>query len=140
MTAGPSRHLSWDELRCEDGTPYPQEWRDTRAVELAQTFEVLRRVCGDRPIAVISGYRSPAHNKAVGGASASQHMQGRALDLQCPDHLTLDQFEALAKSIAAHTKLRGLGRYAGKNSLHIDVRPGTQLTRWHDHHAWSEAL
>jgi zinc D-Ala-D-Ala carboxypeptidase len=33
------------------------------------------------PIAVTSGYRSPALNKAIGGAKRSEHMMGRALDL-----------------------------------------------------------
>jgi uncharacterized protein YcbK (DUF882 family) len=28
----------------------------------------------DRPIHILSGYRCPAHNKAVGGAPDSQHM------------------------------------------------------------------
>ncbi len=32
-------------------------------------------------LAVTSGYRCPAHNKKVGGAKASIHMSGRALDL-----------------------------------------------------------
>lgn len=32
------------------------------------------------PIIIKSGYRCPDHNKAVGGAKASQHMYGRAAD------------------------------------------------------------
>lgn len=33
------------------------------------------------PIYVSSGYRSPELNSAIGGSSRSQHMEGRALDL-----------------------------------------------------------
>ena len=33
------------------------------------------------PIFVSSGYRSPDLNRAIGGARRSQHMEGRALDL-----------------------------------------------------------
>lgn len=34
------------------------------------------------PIIVSSGYRCPALNKAVGGASGSQHMKGEAADIR----------------------------------------------------------
>lgn len=43
----------------------------------------------DAPITVSSGYRSPALNKAVGGASTSQHMKGEAADLKCSDNAKL---------------------------------------------------
>lgn len=36
------------------------------------------------PIAVSSGYRSPALNKAVGGSANSQHTTGKAADLRIP--------------------------------------------------------
>lgn len=39
------------------------------------------RVAYDAPITVNSGYRSPAVNKAVKGASTSQHMKGEAADI-----------------------------------------------------------
>ena len=45
------------------------------------------------PVTVTSGYRSPAVNQAVGGASGSQHMRGEAADLQCADNRRL--FEAI---------------------------------------------
>jgi hypothetical protein len=37
---------------------------------------------GGTKIRVVSGYRSPAHNRAVGGASDSNHTYGRAMDGQ----------------------------------------------------------
>lgn len=137
---GPSPHLTWDELGCEDGTPYPRDWRTTRAVDLAAAFEALRAACGNRPIAIVSAYRTPTHNAQAGGATLSQHMAGRALDLQCPAHLTLDEFEGLARSVVSITKLRGIGRYEGKRSIHIDVRPSARVIRWHDKRAWSEPV
>lgn len=33
------------------------------------------------PIIVISGYRSPAVNEAVGGVATSQHLRGEAADI-----------------------------------------------------------
>lgn len=44
-------------------------------------LENLRKLIG-RPLIVTSGYRTPAHNKAVGGATNSLHMQGKAFDLR----------------------------------------------------------
>ena len=38
-----------------------------------------------RPLVLKSGYRSPALNKAVGGAKDSQHLKGEAADIFCKD-------------------------------------------------------
>jgi hypothetical protein len=37
----------------------------------------------DEPIIINSGYRSPQVNKAVGGASNSNHLTGCAVDIRC---------------------------------------------------------
>jgi hypothetical protein len=43
-----------------------------------------------KPIIVNSGYRCPKHNKEVGGATNSQHMEGEAADIRpttnCPNY------------------------------------------------------
>ena len=36
-----------------------------------------------------SGYRCPAHNKAVGGVKNSQHLKGEAADITCADNKRL---------------------------------------------------
>src|SRR5215211_6863844 len=46
--------------------------------KLVRAAERLRRRVG--PIAILSGYRDPAHNRAVGGAANSQHLYGCAFD------------------------------------------------------------
>ena len=38
---------------------------------------------GDEPIIINSGYRGPQVNKAVGGASNSNHLTGCAVDIRC---------------------------------------------------------
>jgi len=40
-----------------------------------------------RPLVVVSGYRCPALNRAVGGSVSSQHMKGEAADVYCTDAL-----------------------------------------------------
>lgn len=47
--------------------------------ELLESLEALRPLQG--PTQVVSGYRCPAHNQAVGGASTSQHLFGSACDI-----------------------------------------------------------
>ena len=51
---------------------------------LRQIAERVFQPCRDHfgsPLYVSSGYRSPELNRAVGGSKRSQHVQGRALDL-----------------------------------------------------------
>lgn len=51
------------------------------AIALAEeVLDPLRQAYG-KPIRVNSGYRCPVKNKAVGGATASQHMKGEAADI-----------------------------------------------------------
>lgn len=49
----------------------------------AQQMDKIRAHLG-KPILVSSGYRSPAVNKATGGAATSYHLSGQAVDFTCP--------------------------------------------------------
>lgn len=51
-------------------------------VRLAAALERVRAAAG-RPIAISSGYRSPALNSWVGGSSTSAHTLGLAADITC---------------------------------------------------------
>lgn len=43
------------------------------------------RAIADTPFVINSGFRCPAHNKAVGGKPASAHLEGRAVDIAYKD-------------------------------------------------------
>ena len=66
---------------------------DAAALESLQllvrnVLDPLRDALG-RPIVVSSGYRAPLVNRAVGGASSSQHVLGQAADITVPGmHVT----------------------------------------------------
>ena len=47
---------------------------------LAKELQKVRDACG-RPITINSGWRSKQHNSEVGGASSSQHLTGKAVDV-----------------------------------------------------------
>lgn len=59
----------------------PDEWTVQNLRAIAESiFQPLRNAFGT-PIFVSSGYRSEDLNVAIGGSKRSQHIQGRALDL-----------------------------------------------------------
>lgn len=134
LESGPSAHLSWWELGCHDGTPYPQEFRTDRAPELARAFERIRELC-EFALIVDSAYRTTEYNASIGGAAGSQHIQGRALDLK-PAAMPkgalgryqdrLNRLLSAAKKARSEKLLNGIGIYDG--FIHIDTRPGTQVT------------
>ena len=65
-----------------------------------------------------SAYRSPAHNKRVGGAKNSRHMQGDAFDVMMTNH-DPHEFEAVARAVG----FTGFGYYPKSGFLHIDTGP-----------------
>lgn len=52
-------------------------------LQTAESADRLRDLLG-APVVVLSWYRSPKVNAAVGGAAQSAHMTGSAIDLICP--------------------------------------------------------
>jgi uncharacterized protein YcbK (DUF882 family) len=85
---------------------------------LLARLEALRSIRG-KPITIVSGYRCPPHNKAIGGASNSQHMYAAAADI--PSGLaTLEE--------ARRCGFTGVGT-KGSWVVHVDVRDGG-FTHW----------
>ena len=56
-----------------------------------------------KPITVNSGYRCPKHNRAIGGATTSQHLRGEAADV-APVQGSRFTVQDLAKAIVANGK------------------------------------
>ena len=138
MATGPSPHLSWSELGCKDGTPYPQRFIDDgRIAILAREFERVRIQVG-QPIVIGSAYRTPTYNKKIGGAPKSQHVEGRALDLYPPKGMTVEALYSVVHAIAKDdaSAICGLGKYP--TFVHMDVRPSNRLTIWHGSRAWAD--
>lgn len=56
----------------------PAEWFN--AIRLLHAINLLREELGT-PMLITSGYRSPAHNKRIGGAPNSNHTKCLAIDI-----------------------------------------------------------
>ena len=112
------------ELRCRDGS-------DTVMVDetLTVVLQCIREHFG-KPVTITSGYRTAAHNAAVGGAKSSQHLLGRAADIRVQG-VSVEAVAAYAESLMPDWG--GVGRYpvkAGRATgwVHVDTR--AEKARW----------
>ena len=83
-------------------------------------LQALRDRLG-KPLIVRSAYRSPAHNRAVGGARRSKHMDDTAFDIAMSNHDPV-AFEAAAREVG----FLGFGFYPRSGFIHVDLGPARQ--------------
>ena len=114
-----SINFSLSEFACNDGSETPCEVQ-VNLKEVALNLQQLRDYLGV-PITVNSGYRSPAYNKKVGGASKSQHLLGKAADITVPNKRPV-QVKAIIEKLISEGKMKngGIGLYP--TFVHYDVR------------------
>lgn len=77
-----SRHFSFSEFACRCGGKYTKCPRIWVRRELVQTLEQVRARFYPGGLTVVSGCRCEDHNRAVGGATGSQHKYGTACDIE----------------------------------------------------------
>lgn len=113
------------EFDSNDGSEMPADVLQN-VKEVARCLQILRDEIG-KPIRINSGYRSPRHNKRVGGSPNSQHLLGKAVDIVVKDLPPVQVAEILEELIAEGTIPEGgIGIYPG--FTHYDIR-GTRA-RW----------
>ena len=112
------------EFRCRDGS-------DVVMIDesLVVLLQCIREHFG-KPITITSGYRTAAHNKSVGGAKSSQHLLGRAADIQVAG-VSVEDVASYAEALMPDWG--GVGRYpikAGRARgwVHVDTR--AKKSRW----------
>jgi uncharacterized protein YcbK (DUF882 family) len=122
-----TKNFSIDEMRCKDKdrTPVPSELMHN-AKELLENLQVFRDYV-DKPVTIISGYRTKTHNKAVGGKVASKHLFAQAADIQVIGMTPAEVFATIDKLINEKLmKQGGLEQYP--TFVHYDVRG--RKARW----------
>ena len=85
--------------------------------EALDQLQALRDRLG-KPLIICSAYRSPEHNRAVGGATRSKHMEGTAFDIAMANHDPA-AFEVAARDVG----FLGFGFYPRSGFMHIDLGP-----------------
>lgn len=106
-----SKNFTVKEFACSDGT-------DTVFISLA-LVNLLQKIRDHFGKAVIinSAYRTEAHNKAIGGATYSQHKYGLAADIHI-NGVTPKEIAAYVETLMPSSG--GIGIY--KSFVHVDVR------------------
>ena len=113
------------EFESSDGASMPASVL-VNIQELAENLQKVRDFL-NQAMHINSGYRSVAHNAAVGGVSNSQHLLGKAADITVKS-LTSKELVLVFERMIKRGILKegGLGLYNG--FVHYDIRG--ERSRW----------
>lgn len=107
------------EFKCQDGSDVILIHPD-----LVKVLQKVRTHFA-RPVKLNSAYRTPSHNKKVGGEPFSQHLYGTAADIVVPG-VAPAKVAAYAETLLPNRG--GIGIYTKKGFTHIDTR--AKKSRW----------
>ena len=112
----------------QEARRFDHQYQLDTAAELAAFLERVRRNFGNKPIIITSGYRPPAVNRAVGGASGSEHLYDApgvgAVDFLI-DGADIDAVQAFCDKYWDFS----VG-YGAPNFVHLGIRRGRPRVRW----------
>lgn len=126
---------------CASSTAYrlridnslPDDLTDQAMATLAMLQRIrdhLSSVAGkDVPVLISSGYRSPALNRAVGGADTSDHLRGCAADIRAP---VFGSAMNVARELAKNIDALGIGQLINEHPgdrgwVHVSTRKPSKL-------------
>lgn len=131
-----TENFSLSEFNSKDGASMPDDVLKN-IKELAKNLQWLRDLLGVS-ISVNSGYRSPSHNKAIGGAhiivngrrvETSQHVKGNAADIVVQGYSPKEVKAIIEREIKkGYMKEGGLSAY--KTFTHYDIGFDGKKRRW----------
>jgi hypothetical protein len=107
MTNWRWKYFTRDELKCKATGQFVIN------EDALDKLERMREYVG-APLIINSAYRSPEHNKKIGGAKNSMHVQGRAFDVSIKGHNP-----AVIYNAAVRAGFTGFGFY--RSFLHVDT-------------------
>lgn len=112
-----SKDFFLHEFQCKDGSNLVKLHS-----KLLEKLQELRDTVG-LPFNINSAYRTPEHNKAVGGTSNSEHTKGTAVDVSMRNQkISIEEMRDLAEKVG----FTGIGLY--DTFIHLDIR--NKKSRW----------
>ena len=104
------KHFSIDEFKCKCCGKALMDRHFLYSLDTARSLAGI-------PFIIVSGYRCPQHNKSVGGARHSAHMDGYAVDIKVKN--SVERFTILSALLRAGFKRIGIY----KSWIHADMHP-----------------
>jgi GH24 family phage-related lysozyme (muramidase) len=123
-------HITLGEFALgQEARRFQHQYQVDMAAELAAFLERVRVKFGGWPIMITSGYRPPAINRSVGGASGSEHLYSApgvgAVDF-CVQGADIYAVQEWCDQNWPHS----LGYGANKGFVHLGMREGGPRIRW----------
>jgi uncharacterized protein YcbK (DUF882 family) len=114
-----TNNFSLSEFQCKCGCEMPDDVLEN-IKELACNLQYIREYLNE-PLKITNAYRCKKHNKAVGGVKNSQHILGKAADIQCKN-ITPNTMADLIDDLISKNYIQegGIGKY--NTFTHYDIR------------------
>ena len=122
-----TKNFDLTEFDSKDGAEMPAEVL-CNVRKVAENLQVLRDELG-APITVNSGYRSPEHNKRVGGATGSTHLTGHGADIVVKGYTPQQVYDTIER-LQAEGRMEQGGLHAYSGFVHYDNGYGNRRRRW----------
>lgn len=114
-----TKNFKKSEFDSKDGSHMPYTVL-SNVKELAKNLQIIRDYF-NKKIKINSGYRSPSHNKNVGGSKNSKHLLGKAADIVVERTSPSQVYKGIEKLIReGKIKQGGLSKY--NTFVHYDIR------------------
>jgi len=120
-------NFNLSEFDSKDGQPMTADIL-INVRRLARNLQVLRDEL-KAPITINSGYRSPAHNKKVGGATASTHLTGEGADIVVKGFSPAEVYKTIER-LQDEGKMEQGGLHAYATFTHYDIGHNNRRRRW----------
>lgn len=123
-----TKNFNLSEFQCKCGCKMPDEVLEN-IKELACNLQYIRDYL-DEPIKLTNAYRCKEHNRSVGGSKNSQHILGKAADIQC-SNINPKTMADLIEDLISKNCIQegGVGRY--NTFTHYDIFfDGKHKRRW----------
>ena len=123
-------HITLGEFALNDeARRFTHQHQIATAAELAAFLERVRVAFGGKPVIITSGYRPPAINRSVGGASSSEHLYN-APGVGAVDFYIQGAGINAVQAWCDKEWPCSVGYGAPKGFVHLGVRAGRPRVRW----------